>query len=322
MLKRRTLIASLLALPASVAFAQSSGGRPLRIVVPFPPGQGADLIIRLLAERLPALLDQPVIVENRPGAGGLLGTDSVAKAVPDGLTLVMGASGPISISPSLQPAVTKFDSIRDFEHVSGVASVAQLFVTAADSPIQSLEQLIRAARAEPGRLTYGSSGTGTTQHLFVEYFASIAGLKLLHVPYKGSAPALNDLLGGQIRFMSDTVAAMMPQVKAGKVRALAVTSAQRSPFLPDVPTVAEQGAQGYQAVGWITVLAPRGSPADVVERQARAIQSILSDPPVRERLAAMGFVPMTQTRLELREFIATEIAKWKAVIDSAGIKVD
>ncbi len=322
MLDRRTMIAALMSLPASLSFAQSSANRPLRLVVPFPPGQGADLIIRMLAERLPALLDQPAIVENRPGAGGLLGTDSVAKATPDGLTLVMGGSGPISISPLLQPSVTKYDPIKDFDHVSGVASVAQLFVASADSPIQSLPQLIQAARSAPGQITYGSSGTGTTQHLFVEYFAAAAGLKLLHVPYKGSAPALTDLLGGQIRFMSDTIAAMMPHVRSGKVRALAVTSAQRSAFLPDVPTVAEQGVAGYEATGWVTLLAPRGSPVEVVERQARAIQTILADPGMQEKLAGMGFVPMKQTRSELRDFIGAELAKWKKLIDTAGIKVD
>jgi tripartite-type tricarboxylate transporter receptor subunit TctC len=318
---RRTTILSLAALSAAPAFAQTQAGKPLKIVVPFPPGQGADLIIRMLADQLPARLNQPVIVENRPGAGGLLGTDAVAKSPADGLTLVMGASGPMSISPTLQPAVTKYDPVKDFEPISGVGTVAQLFVVPAASRYRSLGDLIAAARVQPGKGTYGSSGNGTTQHLFVEYFASLAGLKLLHVPYKGSAPAFNDLMGGQIEFMSDTVAAMMPNVKAGKVRALAVTSPTRSPFLPDVPTVAEQGVSGYQAVGWVTVLGPAGIPASIADAQAQAIQSILADAAVREKLAGMGFVPMAQTRGALRDFIAAELAKWKKVIETAGIKV-
>jgi tripartite-type tricarboxylate transporter receptor subunit TctC len=320
--RRRTLVVALGAAPFGAATAQSSTGKTVKIVVPFPPGQGADLIIRMLADQLPTRLNQSVIVENRPGAGGLLGMSAVAKAPADGLTLVMGGSGPVSIAPTLQASVAKYDPVKDFEPVSGVATVAQLFVVPVESPLRSVRDVIAAARAQPGKVAYGSSGNGTTQHLFVEYFASMAGIKLLHVPYKGSAPALTDLLGGQIQFMSDTVAAMVPHVKSGKLRALGVTSPARSPFLPDVPTVAEQGLGGYEAVGWVTVLAPAGAPAEVLDRQAQAIQAILTEPAIREKLAGMGFVPMSQTRESLRVFIGTELAKWRKVIETAQIKVE
>lgn len=306
---------------AGLARAQS-GSRPVRIVVPFPPGQGADLIIRLVGERLSPRLGQPVVVENRPGAGGTIGTEQVARSAADGTTLVMGASGPMSISPTLQPAVVKYDPLKDFEPISGIASVAQLFVVPAASPYRTLGDLAAAAKAQPGRIAYGSSGNGTTQHLFVEYFAAAAGLKLLHVPYKGSAPAFTDLMGGQIAMMPDTVAAMLPNVKAGKVRALAVTSAARSPFLPDVPTVAEQGFPGWQAEGWITVLAPAGTPADVADRLDREIRAVLADGEFRQRLGDMGFVVMDRSRGALRTFIGEEIAKWRKVIEGAGIKVE
>lgn len=306
---------------AGLARAQS-GSRPVRIVVPFPPGQGADLIIRLVGERLSPRLGQPVVVENRPGAGGTIGTEQVARSAAGGTTLVMGASGPMSISPTLQPAVVKYDPLKDFEPISGIASVAQLFVVPAASPYRTLGDLAAAAKAQPGRIAYGSSGNGTTQHLFVEYFAAAAGLKLLHVPYKGSAPAFTDLMGGQIAMMPDTVAAMLPNVKAGKVRALAVTSAARSPFLPDVPTVAEQGFPGWQAEGWITVLAPAGTPADVADRLDREIRAVLADGEFRQRLGDMGFVVMDRSRGALRTFIGEEIAKWRKVIEGAGIKVE
>jgi tripartite-type tricarboxylate transporter receptor subunit TctC len=314
-------LAAACAAPGGLLHAQP-GGRGVRIVVPFPPGQGADLIIRLVAERLSPRLGQPVVVDNRPGAGGTIGTEQVARSPADGATLVMGASGPISISPTLQPAVVKYDPLKDFEPITGIASVAQLFVVPAGSPHRTLGELITAAKAQPGRIGYGSSGNGTTQHLFVEYFAAAAGVKLLHVPYKGSAPAFTDLIGGQIAMMPDTVAAMLPNVKGGKVRALAVTSAARSPFLPDVPTVAEQGFPGWQAEGWITVLAPAGTPADVADRLDREIRAVLADAEFRQKLGEMGFVVMDRSRGALRTFIGEELVKWRKVIEGAGIRVE
>ena len=316
---RRFTLAALGAMLAGPVFAQ---GAPIRLVVPFPPGQGADTIMRLIAERLVPRLGQAVVIDNRPGAGGTLGTDYVAKQPPDGLTLLMGSSGALSISPTLQPGVAKYNPVRDFEPITGVASVAQVFVVAAGSPFKSLQDLIKAAREQPEKVSYGSSGNGTTQHLFVEQFSDMAGIKLLHVPYKGSAPALVDLIGGQIAMVPDTIPAMLPQIKAGKVRALGVTSDKRSAFLPDVPAIAEQGIRGYDAVGWITIVAPAGTPAAIADRLDGEIRKVLAEPDLRQKLADMGFVEMSASRGALRSFIGAELAKWKKVIETAKVKVE
>ena len=318
-LLRRFTLAALGAMLAGPVLAQ---GAPIKLVVPFPPGQGADTIMRLIAERLAPRLGQAVVIDNRPGAGGTLGTDYVAKQPPDGLTLLMGSSGALSISPTLQPGVAKYNPVRDFEPITGVATVAQVFVVAAGSPFKSLQDLIKAAREQPEKVSYGSSGNGTTQHLFVEQFSDMAGIKLLHVPYKGSAPALVDLIGGQISMVPDTIPAMLPQIKAGKVRALGVTSDKRSAFLPDVPTIAEQGIRGYDAVGWITIVAPAGTPAAIADRLDGEIRKVLAEPDLRQKLADMGFVEMSASRGALRSFIGAELAKWKKVIETAKVKVE
>ncbi|MFN0162655.1 MAG: Bug family tripartite tricarboxylate transporter substrate binding protein [Burkholderiales bacterium] len=305
----------------TAALAQTPGGT-IKLIVPFPPGQGADTIMRLVAERLAPRLGQPVVIDNRPGAGGTVGTDFAAKQAPDGLTLLMGASGPMAISPTLQPSAARYNPLRDFETVTGVASVAQVFVVAAGSPHRSLQDLIRVAREQPEKIAYGSSGNGTTQHLFVEQFADLAGLRMLHVPYKGSAPALVDLIGGQVAMVSDTIPAMLPHIRAGKVRALGVTSEKRSPFLAEVPTIAEQGVRGYSAEGWITIVAPAGTPGPLADRLDGEIRKVLAEPDLRQKLADMGFVEMTVSRAALRNFIGAELAKWKKVIETAKIKVE
>ena len=319
---KHCLLASLIAFATGVSNAQPFPSHPLKLVVPFPPGQGADTLMRLLGERLNTSLGQPVVIDNRPGAGGTIGTDYVTTQPPDGYTLLMGASGPMAISPSLQPAVVKYKPLKDFEPVTGVASVAQVFAVNPAFDIKSVQDLIKAAKQKPGEVTFGSSGNGTTQHLFVEQFAALAGVKLLHVPYKGSGPALTDLIGGRLVFVSDTIPAMLPQIKAGKLRAIGVTSAKRSPFLPDVPTIAEQGVKGYSAEGWITVLAPAGTPANIADRLDAEIRKALADPEIRKKVAEQGFVEMTVSRAALREFMAAELAKWKKVIDDAGVKVE
>jgi tripartite-type tricarboxylate transporter receptor subunit TctC len=318
----RALLALLFALAAAASGAQTYPSRPLKLVVPFPPGQGADTLMRLVGERLSASMSQPVIVENRPGAGGTIGTEYVKTQPADGYTLLMGASGPMAISPSLQPAVVKYQPLKDFEPVTGVASVAQAFAVNPESDIHSVQDLVKQAKARPGQVSYGSSGNGTTQHLFVEEFAAMAGIKLLHVPYKGSGPALTDLMGNRLGFVSDTITALLPQIKAGKLRAIGVTSATRSPFLPDVPTIAEQGVKGYSAEGWITVLAPAGTPPAIADRLNAEIRKALADPDLHRKLSELGFVEMNVSRAALREFMAAEIAKWKKVIDEAGVKVD
>lgn len=319
---RRGALAAIACLTlAATALAQPAGAT-IKLVVPFPPGQGADTIMRLLAESLSPRLKQPIIIDNRPGAGGAIGTDYVTKQAPDGLTLLMGSSGALAISPTLQPAAARYNPIKDFEPITGVAAVAQVFVVRANSPIKDLKGLIQAAKEAPGSLSYGSSGNGTTQHLFVESFAHAAGVKLLHVPYKGAAPAFNDLMGGQLALVSDTIPALLPHIKAGSVRALGVTSAERSPMMPDVPTIAESGVRGFSAVGWITVVAPPGLPAALADKLDREIRASLAEPALAQKIRDMGFVEMKQSREALRGFIGSELAKWKTVIDSAGIKAN
>ena len=320
---RRSTLAALatLALTTAGAWAQPAGAT-IKLVVPFPPGQGADTIMRLLAESLTKRLKQPIVIDNRPGAGGAIGTDYVTKQPPDGLTLLMGSSGALAISPTLQPNAARYNPLKDFEPITGVAAVAQVFVVLANSPIKDLKGLIQAAKDAPGRLSYGSAGNGTTQHLFMESFAHAAGIKLLHVPYKGGAPAFIDLMGGQLSLMPDTIPAMLPHMKAGSVRALAVTSAERSPLMPEVPTIAESGLRGFSAVGWITVVAPPGLPAALADKLDHEIRASLAEPALAQKIRDMGFVEMKESRAALRGFIGTELAKWKAVIDSAGIKVE
>lgn len=275
--------------------------------------------MRILGERLSQTMAQPFIVENRPGAGGLIGMKVAAGSAPDGYTLVMGGSGPTGVSPVLDPK-TPYDPVKDFEPVTGVASVPQMFLVSPSSPYKTLAEFIAAAKAKPNDIFYGSSGIGTTQHLFVEHFAAIAGIKLNHTPYKGSAPALNDLIGGHIPLISDTLSVALAQIKAGKARPLAVTSAQRSPFAPDVPTVAEQGVPGYEAIGWITVLAPRGTPSAILDQLSAEIAKIVQEPATAKRLDELGLTPMLIAREDLRSFIKTDMAKWKKVIEASNIK--
>jgi tripartite-type tricarboxylate transporter receptor subunit TctC len=318
--RRSLLVAALSGVTARLALAQPAGAT-IRVIVPFPPGQGADVIMRMIADPLGRRLKQPVIVENRPGAGGALGTEYALHQPADGLTLFQGSSGTLSISPTLQPQAARYNPLKDAEPITGVASVAQVLVVPANSPIKDLRGLIAAAKQKPGGLSFGSSGTGTTQHLFMESFAHTAGIKMLHVPYKGAAPAFTDLVGGQISVMSDTIPAVLPHIKAGTVRALAVTSLKRFPGLPDVPAISEL-FPGWHAEGWITVMGPAGLPASIADRYDREIRAVLRDPAVAQRIREMGFVEMEESRGQLRKFIASELAKWKSVIDAAGIKVE
>ena len=320
-LNRRGAIALLGAIASTSSLAQAQTGA-IKIVVPFPPGQGADLIMRMIAEPLSKRLNQSVVVDNRPGAGGALGTEYVKNQPADGLTLLMGSSGTLSISPTLQPQAARYNPLTDFEPITGVAAVAQAFVVPANSPYKDLKSFIDAAKANPGKLSFGSSGNGTTQHLFVEAFAHAAGIKLLHVPYKGGTLAFNDMMGGQINMLPDTIPAIAQHIKAGTVRALGVTSSARSPQMPDVPTIAEQGLRGYFAEGWITIVAPAGLAPAQADRLDREIRAVMADPAFSNTIRDMGFVEMKVSREPLRIFIASELTKWKTVIAAAGVKVE
>jgi len=312
-----------LALAVGSAMAQAAyPNRPIKLVVPFPPGQSSDILMRIVGEQVGAKLGQPVVIDNRPGAGGVIGTQFVSSQPADGYTLLMGGSGPMTISPTLQPAVAKYDAVKNFSPVVGVARIAQVIVVPVASPLRSLADLVNAAKKSPGTVTFGSSGNGTTQHLFMEMLASAAQVKLAHVPYKGSAPALNDLMGGQIATMSDTITAMLPLIRAGKVRPIAVTSGKRWPTLAEVPTVAEQGYPGFSAEGWISVLAPPGTPAEIVQQLETAIQQALQDDAVRSKFSELGFLELKLDHVQLRDFLQSESAKFRKVIETAGVKVD
>ncbi len=321
-LTTRLLTAVWLVGAITLASAQSFPTRAVKVIMPYPPGQGADILLRIICERLSTQLGQPFVIDNKAGASGTIGTYLATSQPADGYTLVMGSSGAMSISPTLQPEIVKYDTLKDFEPVSGIATVAQVFVVPASSPIKTLNDLIKTARQSPGQVTFASSGKGSTQHLFAEYFAGMAGISLQHIPYKGAAPALTGLLGGQIAFMSETIPAIMSQIKAGTVRALAVTSSKRSPFLPDVPTLAESGIAGYSAEGWITVLAPAGTPAAIADKLDAEIHKAMAEPEVRKKIVELGYVEMTTARGKMRDFFSAEIEKWKKVITAAKITID
>jgi tripartite-type tricarboxylate transporter receptor subunit TctC len=310
------------ALITTVAAAGDFPDRPIKLVVPFPPGQSADTLMRILGEQMAVKLKQPIVIDNRPGAGGVIGTQYVATQPADGYTLLMGGSGPMTISPTLQPAVAKYDAVRNFSPIAGVARIAQVIVVANGSPLRNLQDLIHTARQKPDTVTFGSSGNGTTQHLFMEMLSATAGIKLRHVPYKGSAPAITDLIGGQIDTMSDTITAMLPLIRTGKVRPIAVTSGKRWPTLPEVPTVAEQGYPSYAAEGWISLLAPAGTSPEIVRQLEETVRQSLSEEIVHAKFAELGFLELKLDHAPLRDFLQTETAKFKQVIDTAGIKLD
>ncbi len=322
-LSRRGALAAALALPALPAAAQAPWAptRPVRIVMPFPPGQGSDILMRMLAEKLQPLLGQPVVVENRAGAGGTVGMEYAANQPADGTTIVMGGSGPTTIAPSLYPRLG-YDPLRDMTPICLIASVPQLFVVNNDFPVRDIPALIARAKANPGGVFYASSGNGTTQHLNVELFASMTGTRLTHVPYRGSGPALADLMAGQVPFMSDTLAAVGEMVRTGRVRAIGVTSKERSPFFPDVPSIHEQGVTGYESVGWISLLGPRAMPDAIAARFEAEVAKILEQPDIRQRLTEQSFTPTFLGRADFAAFIAAETAKWRGVVQAAGVTVD
>jgi tripartite-type tricarboxylate transporter receptor subunit TctC len=306
---------------AGPAKAQEYPSKPIRLVVPFAAGGATDVLARLVGERLTASLGQQVVVDNRPGAGGNIGSDIVARAEPDGYTILMGAVGTHAINPSLYPKMP-YDPVKDFAPVTLVASVPNVLVVNPEVPAKSVQELIDLAKAKPGELNFASSGNGTSIHLSGELFKAMTGTDIVHVPYKGSGPAVTDLLGGQVQMMFDNMPSSLPHVKAGKLRALGVTSAKRSPALPEVPTIAEAGVPGYDATSWFGILAPAGTPEPVVTRLQGAIVQALGEPEMRQRMADLGAEPVGDTPAEFGQFIAAEIAKWAKVVNDAGVKLE
>jgi tripartite-type tricarboxylate transporter receptor subunit TctC len=332
-IRRRHLLASAgsLLVPATLwpgpALAQAGWpSKPVRIVVPFAPGGTTDILARALAPELGKAFGQTFLVDNKPGAGGNLGADAVAKSAPDGYTLLMGTVGTHAINAALYPKMP-YDPVKDFAPIVLVAGVPNVLVMnpakAEAYKINTVADLIRYAKANPGKLNMASSGNGTSIHLSGELFKSMTGSFMLHFPYRGSGPALLDLIGGTMDLMFDNLPSALPQIKAGKLKALAVTSAQRSAALPDVPTIAEAGpVPGFDASSWFGLFAPAGTPAEIVNRVQQETAKALQNPAVKERLLSQGAIPGGQPPAEFVKFIAAETKKWAQVVKVSGAKVD
>lgn len=313
--------------PAIASAAETYPGKPVRIIVPWPPGGPVDTLARIIGQQLSPALGQPVIVDNRPGANGIIGTDLASKAAPDGYTLLMGNLGPLAINVSLYRKLP-YDPVRAFSPVSVVAVAAQILVANPSLPARSVRELVQLAKARPGQLVYGSPGTGSGAQLSMELFKTMTAVDIVHIPYKGATPALADLLGGQIPLVLCSIVTVPPFVKTGKLRGLAVTGRTRTPALPGVPTMAESGLPGFEAMAWFGVLAPAGTLQTIVSRLNSEIAKILQKPEIRDQLAGIGSEPGGSsepggdTPEEFAAYIKTEIGKWGKVIRNAGIKAE
>ena len=325
-LRRRAGLAGMLALAAR-AWAQLPGAqsapwpsRPIKFILPFPPGGGTDILGRILADRLSTNLGQPVVIENRGGAGGNVGAEAAAKSPPDGYTMVLVAPS-LAISPSLYSKLN-YDPARDLAPVSLVGAVPNVIITNPSVPARNLAEFIALAKAKPGGMNFGSGGSGTSNHLAGELFNLQAGVKLVHVPYKGVNLAMNDVLSGQIQLVVIGIPAALPFIQAGRLRALAVIAPQRSAALPDVPTAAEAGLPNYDVTTWYGVLVPTGTPRPIIDRLNAELVRIMHAPDLQDRLAATGTEPRTSTPEEFGEYIRQEMAKWAKVVREAGLKAD
>ncbi len=313
------LAAASLGAPATGS-AQAWPSRPVHVVVPYPAGGPNDIIVRLVGKRLGEALGQPVVVENRPGAGGNIGTDSVAKSAPDGYTLVSVGPGALIINPLL--GKVPYDTMRDFAPVTIMAVAPNALVAHPSFPAKTVAELIALAKAKPGAINYASGGSGSTPHLAAALFAAMAGVQLTHVPYKGTAPATADLIGGQVQVAFLGIPSVLPHVRSGKLRVLATTGKSRSPELPGVPTIDEAGVPGYELSPWYGLLAPAGTPGAVVTRLASEVTRIVRDPAMREQLSAQGAEPAGRTPEEFARTLRAETATWTKVVRDAGIRAD
>ncbi|WP_447920752.1 Bug family tripartite tricarboxylate transporter substrate binding protein [Achromobacter aegrifaciens] len=316
-----------LALAAGLVFCTGSAAaqatwpaQPVKWIVPYPPGGSTDMLARLVSHKLGERLGQPVIVENKAGAGGNVGTDFAVKQPADGYTIVMGNIGPISINPALYPDLP-YKPQRDLAPVTMLMSVPNLLVVNPSLPVRSVQELIAYAKKAKEPMGYATPGAGTSLHLAGELFASSAGVRLTHVPYRGSAPGLNDTVAGHVPMMFDNMPSALQLVKAGKLRALAITSTARSPQLPDVPTMAEAGLPGYEIAGWFGVLAPAATPKPIIERLNKELLAVLAMPEVRDQIGAMGGIISAEGPANFGRYIAAETDKWGALVSKAQIKL-
>jgi tripartite-type tricarboxylate transporter receptor subunit TctC len=318
----RILLAAvwLIAAPAIAADAQSYPSKPIRIIVPFPPGGISDVMSRVFGQKFTETWNQPVIIENRTGAGGNIGAEIVAKSPPDGYTLVMGSIGTHAVNVSLFSKLA-YDPVRDFAPVALVIEADGLLVLHPSVPVKTVRELIALTRARPGQLAYASAGNGTASHLAGELFKSMAKIDLVHVPYKGNVPAISDLVGGQTSMLFATLPTVLPLAKAGKLHALAVTGAQRNPAVPDVPTMADT-LPGFEVTNWIALFAPAGTAADIVAKLNTEIMRIMRLPDVQSRLVNEGAKFTPNTPNEFAAFVKSEITKWGKVIKDSGARVD
>ena len=318
---RLSLILLAMAAFAPLAAAQQTyPNKPVRIIVPYPPGGTADIVGRTIAEKLGGTWGQSVIVENRAGAGGTIGVDAAAKSAPDGYTMVLGVTGPVTIAPGINPQLA-YDPLRDLVPITLVAAVPSLVAVHPSVAAHDLRELIALAKSQPGKLSFASAGTGTSVHIAGELLKSMAGVDILHVPYKGGAPALNDLMGGQVSMIIENMPQLLPQVRSGRIRALAVTSRQRSAALPDLPAVAEI-LPGYEATTWFGLLAPAGTPQDIVRKVQTDVAKAVALPDVKERLAGLGAEVIGSTPEAFSVHLRSELIRFAKVIKDAGIKAD
>jgi tripartite-type tricarboxylate transporter receptor subunit TctC len=306
---------------AASAFAADYPSKPIRLVVPYAPGGGADSVARIVAKKVSENIGQPIVIDNKGGAGSILGTDIVAKAEPDGYTLLLGQSGPISINPAVYKSLP-YDPVKDFAPVSMTTAYPYILVVNADLPVKSLQELVALAKSKPGAMNYGSTGVGAANHLVSELFNSKAGLKMTHVPYRGTALAVGDLLGGQLTMVFGDPISVLSQMKAGKLRALAVTSLERSAVAPEVPTVAESGYPGFEALAWHGILAPAKTPPAIVQKLNAEIVKALADPTTKKLLEDQAMQTVGNSPDAFAAFIQKDIVLWKAVATSANVTVE
>jgi tripartite-type tricarboxylate transporter receptor subunit TctC len=317
----RALACSLALAASAGAWAQSYPAKPVRFIVPFPPGGSADILARAIGQKAGDGLGQSFVVENRPGAGTAIGAEALAKSPADGYAVMIGTVSSHAINPALNPKLA-YDPVKDFTPISLVASIPFAMIVHPSVPAKSVPEFISLAKSKPGSLNYSSAGNGTSNHLAGELLKSMAGIDIVHVPYKGSAPALNDLVAGQVSLMFDLVLTAAPHVKSGAVRGLAVTGAKRSSALPELPTVAESGVPGYEVSAWFGIFAPAGVPQPLVQRLNAEFVKALQQPDLRQRLASQGAEPLTSTPDEFATYLRAEIAKWAKVVKDSGMKVD
>ena len=326
---RRVLLLAACATPVLPGVAASAAiedparypSKSIRWVVPFPPGGGNDTIARLVGQHLTTALGQQVLIDNRPGAAGALGAQVAATAAADGYTIFLAGVGSHGLNPNLRNKLP-YDAIKDFDAISLIASAPLLVVVHPSLPVRNVKELIALAKAKPGVINYASNGAGGSSHMAVELFDMLAGTKMTHVPYKGLTPALTELLSGEVQVMFSSAVAMLPQVKAGKLRAIAMTGAKRSAAIPDVPTVAESGLKGYETGSWYGVVAPAGTPKYAIDKLATEVIRITKSPAITNKLVEEAVIPVGSSPAEFGAYIKSEIARWGKVIKQAGLKVE